>query len=182
LEIARSAEDKYLFWPSVTAIGTLFITGYLLASVSLWAFAAAYVGLVTSVLASLVIVIYLFLKRWRSALSLPILPVVTSAAIAYPRPVIAPFIVLGEDLHLLVNLPSYEARIALLKESQGSRHHVFDLGGTISLGVVLIYDETDKMDLPPEQRHWDDKEFESLVRRCGARVHRVRGHYYRCEI
>lgn len=171
-----------MLWPPLTGAAILLITSYFAASFPPIVFAVGSVGIAAAMMALMSVPIYLSNKRWKSAVSCLMLPGMVIGGLAYPQFFIHPLVSLGDHVRLFLNGPWYEAQISSLKEPAGSRHYIFDWGGFIAWDVYLIYDETDQLAYPPEQRRSEDKVFDQLIKDCGTRVNRVRGHYYRCDI
>ena len=104
-------------------------------------------------------------RRWRRLI----------AQIVAPFAALALFTLLGtvgvnpERIRFEVNRRSYEAGIARLPRTGEPRFHTFDWGGTGGVAVpnfvfTLVFDESDEIGLPPEQRStWWRKRVTALI-------------------
>jgi hypothetical protein len=161
--------EGFLLWPTIVAIGTLFLTGWLGSYSGLFVFpfliAAPFIAFLTLISA----VINVRRKRLRKAASLLMLPLIVSLVVMMPRLIFSPFARLGDYLHLMINMHSYELELAKLPAEKGQRFRIFDWGGFAGSNTFLVYDERDLVAIAP-QAEWG---FVGCVQ--------ITGHYYRCD-
>ena len=89
---------------------------------------------------------------WRAALSALVLPIAVFCALALPFRFAGSCDELGEFLYFRVNRLDYVARVAAIPESGHPKLAVFSRGGMVWYSEGIVYDETDEIMLPPEQR------------------------------
>jgi hypothetical protein len=184
-----AGEDHFLYWPAIVAFGSPIVliltwvasdTGRFEAQVAaylLWCGAA--------IVVFVAILIWLRRRQWRRAVSAVVLPASVLAAMFNLHFVGRASIWVGDRLELLATLPTYSREIANLPHKQGPRIATFlwrdlNLGFGLAFGYeFLVYDESDEIALPAEQRSaaWRENAGSDLKCRLTG-VEHVFGHYY----
>lgn len=182
-----------MYWP--TALSILWPLAFVAAlSLPSFGLAAVGVGLVLlfwglSVSVVLVIAIAFAAKRdWfrlSAMLPLPLTTMLVIIAACFNLTFVISVVSLAsDDLQLLVTLPTYSRQIANLPHQEGPRIATFlwrDLNGFgLAFGYeFLVYDESDEVVLPAEQRSAAWKKNAGSDLRCKlSGVYHAFGHYY----
>ena len=82
-------------------------------------------------------------------------------------------------IHLLAEMPFYEAELAASDQTTGSHSQIFDWGGFAGSNGFVIYDDSDQIALAKGTRNWNNLAG-GLAEDCSGRVFRAIGHYYLC--
>jgi hypothetical protein len=118
-------------------------------------------------------------REWRAAVSALVLPVAVLLALAGPFPVVQSCEELGEFLLFRARRSDYLARVAALPDDGQPKLAIFSLGGMVWYSEAIVYDESDEVMLPPEQRSptWTERA-SHLEFVCGFWARPFGGHFY----
>ena len=118
-------------------------------------------------------------RAWRAAVSALVLPVAVIVAMAGPFPFVQSCEELGEFLLFRARRSEYLARVAALPDDGQPKLAVFSRGGMVWYSEAIVYDESDEIVLPPEQRSasWTERA-SHMEFVCGFWARPLGGHFY----
>lgn len=184
----KTKADRFLCWPLMAALSWLVAVVLVRSIPDPWWFVgilAVYLFWGMSALgAAIAALIFIYGRTWRRAVSMAILPAVTLAAYLNGNFVVHIVNLAADDLQLLFTLPTYSREISNLPHQEGPRIATFlwrDLNGFgLAFGYeFLVYDESDEIILPAEQRSaaWKKNGGSDLECKLTG-VYHAFGHYY----
>ena len=187
---ARNADaDRFLVLPIVLSVAFPIVLVLAWIAADLWSgfilLAAYLLWWGGALLVFFVVLGCLLGRQWRKAVSALVLPASTIAALFNLHFVGRATIWAGDRLELVAMLPTYSREIANLPHKEGPRIATFlwrdlNLGFGLAFGYeFLVYDESDEIALPAEQRSaaWRENAGSDLKCRLTG-VEHVFGHYY----
>jgi hypothetical protein len=110
-----------------------------------------------TVVAVVIIIRALRTKRWRSAISAAVLPLVAIAVCIYPYGAMQTLREAGDRFHFYVMRSHYLAEVAARSNEAQPRLIVWNWGGMIWSSKGVIYDESDEIALPVTSQSADWK-------------------------
>ena len=184
----KAGGDRFLWWPLILTFGSPIALVLVWTAPDPWGF----IGVLTVYLIwcgsalgfFIAILTWLYRRQWRRAASTLILPASALAALLNLHVVAKATIWVGDRLVLLATFPSYSREISNLPHQQGPHIATLpwrDLNGfQMDLGyVLLVYDESDEIALPVQERSaaWKENAGSDLQCRLTG-VEHIFGHYY----
>lgn len=181
--------DRFLYWPAIIAFGSPIVSILAWIASDTRAFelqiAVYLLWWGAALVVFMLVLIWLAGRQWRRAASAVVLPASVLAAALNLNFVGRATIWAGDRLELVATLPTYSRQIAELPHKEGPRIAAFmwrdlNLGFGLAFGYeFLVYDETDQVALPAEQRStaWRENAGSDLKCRLTG-VEHVFGHYY----
>jgi hypothetical protein len=88
---------------------------------------------------------------WLSSLLAMVMPVLLVLGILHPWDYVSRYRYLGDRIHFVVMLPSYDRQIATLSHDR-FRYAEFNWGGMLFASRGVVYDESDQILMPRSQR------------------------------
>jgi hypothetical protein len=189
LHARNAGGDRFLFWPMVLAIGFPIVLVLAWIAADFWSLiflvAAYLLWWGSALLVFMVGLGWLLGKQWLKAVSALVLPASALAAIFNLHFVGRATIWAGDRLELAAKLPTYSREIGNLPHKAGPRIATFlwrdlNLGFGLAFGYeFLVYDESDEIAMPAEQRSaaWKKNAGTDLNCRLTG-VEHIFGHYY----
>jgi hypothetical protein len=118
-------------------------------------------------------------RQWRRAISGMALPVAVTMGMFEPKSVVRACNALGSILNFELHRDAYEERVAALPATGQPKFAIFIRGGMPFFSEGIIYDESDEVALPDEQRSpaWIERTRQTQLS-CGFSAHHVSAHYY----
>jgi hypothetical protein len=118
-------------------------------------------------------------SKWRSALPALVLPIVLFCAIPGRFRLVQSCGELGHFLLFRARRSDYVARVAAMPDDGRPKLAIFSLGGMVWYSEAIVYDESDELVLPPEQRSasWTERA-RHLEFVCGFWARPLGDHFY----
>lgn len=181
--------DRVLYWPAIIAFGAPIVSILAWVASDTGAFEAQitvfFLWWGAALVVFMLILTWLGDRQWRRAASAAVLPASVLAAALNFHFVGRATIWAGDRLELVATLPSYSREIANLPHKEGPRIATFfwrdlNLGFGLDFGYeFLVYDESDEIALPAEQRSAAWKKNAGTDLECPLTgVEHIFGHYY----
>jgi len=181
----RTTGDRWCLWPSAAMVGAVAIIGigFVIEPFMFMLYGPAGIMILAIVALSGVVAAVVLARRkmWRRAMSAAMLPMTFVTVTINSVTILRALSHVWDHARFWACSASYEAHISALPGDQGRRFAAFSWGGFMLNPVYLVYDESDEVGLPPDQRTkaWlarSGQLGEFSVCKDGA--HRVRAHYY----